>query len=119
MKTIFLLLVISFVACTPAPPAASPKAQLAFQSTRVIKALDILRDFAIDGEAQTPKVVSTATTRKIVLYHRSAITLIHDIPQGWKQTVSDGLDEAVKDVPEAQKLAPYVGLVKAILTEVL
>lgn len=107
-------------ACRHAPPSASPQAVIAFQGTRVIKALDLIRDFAVDGNAQTPPLISTGTTRKVVTYHRSAITLVHDIPSGWKQTLLDGLDEIVKDLPagEGQKLAPYVGLIKAVLAEV-
>ncbi len=120
LKAVLLLVALSIVApaCRHAPPAASPQAALAFQGTRVIKALDLIRDFAIDGNAQNPSLVSTVTTRKIVTYHRSAITLVHDIPNGWKATLSTGLDEAVKDAPEGQKLAPYVGLIKAVLAEV-
>jgi hypothetical protein len=123
MKWILLLASFLFVAtpaCTHAPPTASPQAQLAFQGTRVIKALDLLRDFAIDGNAQVPPLISTATTRKVVVYHRSAITLIHDIPSGWKATVLTGLDEVGKDLPatESQKLAPYLVLVKTVLAEV-
>jgi|SRR5882672_972775 len=120
MRTILLLLALSIVApaCQYAPPAASPRATIAFQGTRVIKALDLIRDFAIDGNAQTPPIVLTATTRKIVTYHRAAIILVHDIPSGWKQTLSDGLDEAVKGAPEGQKLAPYVRIIKALLQEI-
>lgn len=118
----FVIFALTLVApaCRHAPPTASPQAQIAFTGTRVIKGLDLLRDFAIDANAQTPPQLSTATTRKVVTYHRSAITLVHDIPSGWKQTLTDGLDEVVKDLPpgESQKLAPYVGLVKAVLVEV-
>jgi hypothetical protein len=114
------LLCLAAPACQHAPPTASPQAQIAFTGTRAIKGLDLLRDFAIDGNAQTPSLISTATTRKIVTYHRSAITLVHDIPSGWKQTLSDGLDEVVTDLPpgEGPQLAPYVALVKSILVEV-
>ena len=121
MKYLWLVLLLTLApACRHAPPTVSTRAQLAFQGTRVIKALDLIRDFAVDGNAQAPPLISTPTTRKVVTYHRSAITLVHDIPSGWKQTLLTGLDETVKDLPdgEGQKLAPYVGLVRAVLAEV-
>lgn len=107
-------------ACRHAPPTASPQAQIAFQATRAIKALDLLRDYATDANAQNPPLINTDLTRKIVVYHRSAITTIHDFPSGWKPSVQTGLDEVLKDLPAdtSAKLAPYVSLVKAILVEV-
>ena len=122
MKTLLLLVALTLAApaCQHAPPTLSPAAQLAFQGTRAIKGLDLLRDYAIDANAQKPPLLSEAVTRKVVTYHRSAITTIHDIPNGWKPAVQTGLDEVLKDVPgpEAQKLAPYVALIKTILAEV-
>lgn len=122
MKTLLLCLALTFstLGCQHAPPTLTPAAQLAFQGTRAIKGLDLLRDFAVDANAQIPPVISTDTTRKIVIYHRSAITLIHDVPNGWKATVLTGLAEVVRDAPagEAQKFAPYVGLLKGLLAEV-
>jgi redox-regulated HSP33 family molecular chaperone len=86
----------------------------------VIKALDLARDFAIDGEAQTPKVVSTKTTRDIVQWHQSSLKVMQASDSGWVQAVGSGLDEVVNKLEpgEKQKFTPYVSLVKAILTEV-
>src|SRR5438874_13272896 len=69
------------------PPNLSPQARAAWYGTRAIKGLDLLRDTALDANAQMPPLVSTATTRKIVRYHESAITAIHATPMGWVSTV--------------------------------
>ena len=72
------------------------------------------------GHAQTPPVLSTETTRKIVRYHASALQIIHALPSGWKGTLETGLNELLKDLPanEAKALAPYVLLVKSVLAGV-
>ena len=114
------LLVLSQLGCAKAPPTLTPAAQQAFYKTRVIKGLDLLRDFAIDGEATTPKVVSTATARQIVLYHQATLKIIQATDHGWIVAVSAGLEELRLQLSEAdrQKVGPYIGLVRAILAEV-
>src|SRR6266550_45349 len=69
-----------------APPSLSPEATTAWYGTRVIKALDLLRDSATSAEAAHPQLLSTETTRRIVLYHRAALQTIHDAPAGWPTT---------------------------------
>lgn len=107
-------------ACVHAPATLSPAGQQAFNNTRVIHGLDLLRDTAIAANAQNPPVLSTATTRKIVTYHESALKEINALGSGWKAAVSTGLDEAAKDLPikESMLLAPYFSLVKALLAEI-
>ena len=103
--------------CTHAPPTLSPAGAAAFQATRVVKALDVLRDFAIDAEAQTPKMLSTANARTIVTFHESAIKTIAAVPGGWKPTVTAGLEQLQHDLPAAdwQRVAPYVNLVRVLI----
>lgn len=117
---VLILAALVVCGCRHAPPGSSPRAHAAFQGTQVIKTLDLLRDYATDANAQVPPLISTVTTRKIVIYHRSAITTIHDIPNGWKPTVLTGLDEVQKNLPpdDASKVAPYVALIKAVIAEV-
>jgi hypothetical protein len=105
--------------CAKAPPNLSPQANVAFQKTRVIKALDLARDFAIDGEAQVPKVVSTKTTRDIVLWHQSSLKVMQASDTGWVEAVNAGLTEVVNKLEpaEKQKFTPYVVLVQTILRE--
>jgi hypothetical protein len=119
-RTMVILFLLIATSCAKAPPSLSPVGVQAFNNTRVIKALDLVRDTAIDANAQVPPLVSTVTTRKIVTYHRSAIIIIHGTPNGWKATVLTGLDETVKNLPpaEAALVAPYVTLVKVIIEEV-
>lgn len=118
----FLLITLLCVlpACAVPPPNLSPAAVTAFQNTRVIKGLDILRDTAVDANAQVPPQLSTATTRKVVQYHESALKIIHAAGSGWQAAVLVGLDELVKDAPPAERslLAPYVALVHTILAGV-
>ena len=121
IRGLSILLALTFVGCASAPPNLSPAATLAWNNTRVIRGLDVLRDSAIEANKQispegTP-LLSEATTRKVVLYHASAITTIHATSSGWKAAVLTGLDEVVKDLPpkERAQLAPYVTLLKTIL----
>jgi len=102
------------------PLNLSPQAREAWYATRVIQALDVLRDTAIDANAQTPPLVSTLTTKKIVTYHKSAITFIHEIPGGWKASVVAGITEVENNLSlkEYELLKPYTQLVKAALSEV-
>lgn len=120
MKTLLLVLALTFTACASAPPTLGPAAAQAFQNTRVVKGLDLLRDAAIDANAQTPPLLNTATTRKVVLYHESSVKIIHASGSGWKAAVVTGLDELPKDLPaaEASVLAPYLALVKTLLESV-
>lgn len=104
--------------CAKAPPTLSPTGQREFYATRVIKVLDIVRDFAIDGEAAG--VVATNDTRTIVLWHKSAVQVASSVGANWQTVVSTTLDSTVANLkPETKtKLAPYVALVKAVLAEV-
>ena len=115
-----------------APPLGlSPAAATAFTQTRAIQALDLVRDAAISANEQTAvgcvpaeeiecaSLLSTATTRRIVQYHKSAITLVHEAPAGWRSSVLAGLDEALANLPPAERryVEPYSALIRAILQE--
>jgi hypothetical protein len=115
-----LLAAIALFGCAKAPPTLSPAGAAAFQATRVVKALDVLRDFAIEAEAQNPKVLSTANTRKVVTFHESAVKTIGAVPGGWKPTVTAGLDQLQHDLSAAdwQRVAPYVNLIKTLIAGV-
>ena len=119
-RALLIGVVVWLSACASAPPNLSPAGVTAFNNTRVVKGLDLVRDTAITANAQTPPLVSTDTTRKIVTYHRSALLVIRDVPTGWKASVLTGLDETVKNLPgnEAQLFAPYVALVKTLIQEI-
>lgn len=107
------------VGCTHPPPTLSPVAQTAFTNTRVIKALDLLRDTAIAANAQNPPVLSTATTRKIVTAHEATLKIINAAGSGWQAAVRTVLDELVKDqalLPaELAVITPYVSMIKTLI----
>jgi hypothetical protein len=115
-----IYVMLSSLGCAKPPPNLTPVGTAAFQKTQVIKGLDLLRDFAIDAEAQTPKVLPTATTRRIVQYHQSALKVIQSTDAGWQGAVETSLDEVVANLSpsEREKVTPYVALVKTILREV-
>ena len=115
-----LVILLAVPGCVHAPPNLSPSGVAAFNATRVVKALDVLRDFAVDANAQIPPLLSTATTRKVVTYHRSAVTTIGAVPSGWVPVVTTGLDEVLRDLPDTERatLTPYVALVKTLILEV-
>jgi hypothetical protein len=104
--------------CAKAPPSLSPAGQADFNKTRVVKALDLVRDTAVDAEAA--HVISTDDTRQVVLWHKSAVSVVAGSETGWKGTVTTTLDQVVTHLkPEAQtKLGPYVALLKALIAEV-
>lgn len=106
--------------CAKAPPNLSPAGVAAFNNTRITKGLDLLRDTAIDANAQTPPLISEATAGKVVRYHKLAITALHD-GVGSPSTLKQGLDNLVKDLPprESALLSPYVTLLKAVIDEVI
>ena len=123
MLRLLPLLLVGFLAlpaCRHAPPALGPVAAADFQKLRVIKGLDLLRDFAIDAEATTPKVLPTATTRQIVAYHQSALKILDAAGTGWKPLLAQSLEELTAALPAADraKVAPYIALVKALILEV-
>lgn len=131
------LLVIGLVwlaGCAPAPKPLSPQATAAFHATRVVQVLDVLRDAAIAANEQVPPVLTTASTRTVVLWHRTAVQTIHAVPSGWQATVKAGLwgltchplAAPTPPVPcepqlapaEVARLQPYVGLALVVIAEV-
>ena len=117
---------VSLPACSSNPPPAgdptaalSAKGRAAYHATRAVKALDLVRDIAITAEEQTPKLMSTASTRKVVLYHQSVVKTIAAVPEGWLAVAETGLTELQKQIPESEwkQIDPYVRLVLAIYKE--
>jgi hypothetical protein len=106
--------------CAHTPPNLSPTGATAFQSHQIQNSLDTIRDVAIDANATTPPLLATSTTRKVVTWHQSAITVLHARGSGWVALLTTSLDELSKDLPAAEQhtLAPYIALAKAILAGV-
>lgn len=118
--TVILLAIGLLTACAHAPANLSPQGVVAWQATRVIAALDVVRDIAVDANKTTPPALSTDTTRKIVTWHRAALTVVHQSPQGWRATVTTTLTELLRTLSEAERhtLQPYVTLLVTVLQEV-
>jgi len=119
MKRLVLLPLLVMLACTHAPPNLSPQGTAAFNNTRVIKTLDLLRDAAIDANAQTPPLLQTSTTRKIVSFHQLALKTIDASQTGWMSAVGVALFQLRSDpslLPaEVQFLRPYFDLAQGVL----
>lgn len=114
-----LLLAVALDGCAKPPPNLTPQATAAFHATRVVKALDLVMDAAIAGEAQTPKVVSTANARAVVEFHQMAVRTIHAVPDGWKPTVLAALRQLPAQLGgDYPKLAPYLNLITTLIGEI-
>ncbi len=122
MKVLMLVVLLFSGACAPPPPTLTPPGRVAFQVTRVVKALDTLRDIALNANAQIPPLVSDVTAGKIVRYHQATLTTLQtQVDQNnWKATASSGLKAitATFSVDEQHTLQPYVTLVQVVLQEV-
>jgi hypothetical protein len=111
-------LVASVESCTHPPPSLSAAGQLDYNKTRVLKALDLVRDTAIDAEAA--HLIATEDTRQIVLWHKSAVSVVEVAGTGWKATVTTTLDQVLSHLSTAAqtKLGPYVALLKALIGDI-
>ena len=116
MRKIFVLALALAIspACAPKQIGGRSTANLtapgvaALQKTEAIKLLDVIRDTAVDGEAA--KVIPTATTQKIVLWHRSAIEVIKQTSSGWQAITITSLQQLQKDLPSNVEkiIEPYI-----------
>ena len=118
------LLIVAFVftgACagTP-PPALTPIATAQFSATQVIKDIDVVRDFAIAANAQTPPLITTAGTRIIVSFHESVVAIINASPAGWKATVIAALGQLKSNLSATDWaiVSPYVALLQTVIAGV-
>lgn len=125
MRTLLLSLVLVpallFTSCAKAPPELSPTGKADFYKTRVVKALDELRDTAIAAEANKPQLLSTADTRIVVEAHQSILRTIQASEDAsWNLTAQAAVKEARDRLTAAGKtqLAPYFALALTLLQEV-
>ena len=140
--TVIVFAVLAMVAvwlsgCTGygAPPTLSPNAKAAFHATRAVQVLDVFRDAAISANEVVPPLLTTDSTRTVVLWHKSAVKTIRTVPTGWSPTVKAGLFEltchplAAPTQPpppctpllrpsEVTHLTPYIGLALVVINEV-
>jgi hypothetical protein len=116
------LVTMGMQGCASAPPNLSPVATNDYKKTQVIKVIDLVRDAAIDANAQNPPLISTATTRKIVEAHKTALLTIKGSDSGWASAVGVVFAQLSRDpsfLPaEVSRLAPYFAVVAQVLGQV-
>lgn len=102
------------------PPNLTPQAQQAWYVNKVIKALDVVMDVAIAGNATDPPQISTSDTRVIVEWHQDAIKVAHAAVGNWRDAVDLSLDDALKHLSAKTRsqVLPYAELVRVLLKEV-
>jgi len=117
---IALSLGFGVASCAKAPPNLTPQAVIAFHSTQVIKALDVVMETAHAAHGTTPPLISAQTDLKIIAWHQQAIVIARDAPSGWRQLVTDGLVtlKANLSPQDWQVIAPYVALAQTLLKEI-
>jgi hypothetical protein len=134
-KLLIVVLLVGTVGCAKPPVGLSPDAAIAFQASRVVKALDVVRDAAIAAHDMTPPKLTTNDTREVVQWHKTVVQVIQVTPAGWKPVVKTSLYVATCDarlapvpapscVPQLPKAAlaqlqPYMGVVVLVLLEVM
>lgn len=125
---------LTLASCATAPPPdLTPPAQVAYQSTRIVRALDVARDTAV--ALQPGGTVTVRDTREIVLWHRTAVVAAEASPAGWRLTVRAGIymltcdpRAAVTTPPPSctprlpaetiQAMSPYIGIGLILLSEI-
>lgn len=127
MKRLLLvgLLVVSSACAIPVSIGGRSTAQLtapgvqALHAVEVVKALDVIRDTAVDAEAA--KIVPAVTATLVVKAHKSIIAVIRAGQAGWKASVLESLAQLKRDLPakDAVQFVPYIdaatGLIKAVI----
>lgn len=116
--SICLLFALS-VGCAATPPALTPESRVAWQATRVIKGLDLVRDTAID--AHRHGLMATETTRKVVLWHQGSLRVIQaaGTTLSWRPAVQVSLQELQAALPpeDRARLSVYFTLIHSLLNE--
>ena len=110
---------VTSTGCASAPASLGPAAHAAFNNTRVIRSLTLLRNTAEAAEVEG--IFSRNATRCTVQFHESSVKIIDATMSGWQKAVLVGLDEAFKNCyvdRERTLLAPYVTLARVLISEV-
>jgi hypothetical protein len=119
--TLLLLLTLAACGSNPAPQTdptrnLSATGHAAYDSMRIMKALDAVRDVA--NEAEKNKLISAANALKVIDYHKQVVKLMDVAPSGWRATAVTGLDQLQKDLTPAEwsQVAPFAAALKTYLT---
>ena len=121
LRSSVILVLLLFSACAKTPPTVTtPQGITAFQNLQIYKTLDLIRDIAIDANDTEPPILRTDVTRKVVSWHKSALTLIHARAEGWRAVILNGLDGILRTMSDDERsvFSPYVALLKTIVESV-
>lgn len=121
MKLFLLVLCLSLSACAShVPPNLNPEATRAWYGTQIIKALDHVRDAVDDAHHTTPPLVDAGTDLKVVQWHQTAVTIVHEAKVGWRNALDASLTGLQANLPPDiwTLIDPYVRLAQSILREV-
>ena len=120
MKRLIMILCLVSVGCAVPPPNLTPDATWAFNETRTIKGLDLVRDTVVAANKEVPPLVSTDFMVKVTKFHRSALDVIHAHAFGWQAEVTAAEKALLANAPpkEAALAKPYLVLLNTILNEV-
>ncbi len=116
----FLALGLGAQSCVKPQPQLSPAGVTAVSATQVIKALDVVRDFVVDGNRQTPPLFTAAETLSVVDTHESIVKAIAAVPNAYQTLANTSLDTLRASLSAAAwaRIAPYVTLVRSLLAGV-
>lgn len=120
MKLLLLVFALATLpACASAPSSLTPVGVAAYQQTRVLHALDAVRDTAIAANATAPPLMTEAATRKVVLWHKVALVTMRAAADGWQDAVLAALNELLLSLSVADRanLLPYISLAQTVISE--
>lgn len=121
MRAWAVVVALLFVGCGGINPQLdptrnlSPEAKLAYQSMKIGKALDVLRDVAAAGEKSG--VISPRAALAVIAYHKATVTTIGAAPGGWRAIALTGLDQLQTTLSpgERAQLAPFIALARTLI----
>jgi hypothetical protein len=92
----------------------SPEAKAAYQTMKVGKALDVIRDVAAEGERQ--HLISAQSALKVIAYHKQVVQTMAAVPEGWTAVAIAGLNQLKQDltVDEWRQIEPFANLLLAL-----
>lgn len=116
-----VLVAVTLAGCGSNPnPQTDPTRNLsaagraAYQTTKIVKALDVVRDVAAEGEKQ--HIISPQSALKVIAYHKQTVKTMAAVPEGWKAEALAGLDQLKENLTadEWKQIEPFVTLLQTL-----
>lgn len=123
MKRLVLIVALSgllvpLAGCASAPASVTtPQGQFAYKADQFVSAVGIFQDAAIQANAQTPPLISTADTRLIVTFCVASAKSAQAATTGWQATVLSSIASLKAALsPAAQtKYGTYLTLISTLV----